>query len=406
MQNRAIPFRPRLEGSFRGRFYEKAALITTNTTSAQIEELIVNEVHWVEKECFVNLAQRKKYRAVWLLLRDLIRAAWKAEFHQGVLEMHLPSLDADMHIANNQSEAKNTLRSWMQDSRIERLLTYKDFINQMEHPAGNKKPINFLIADGEELAARMERVCNHEDTINNAIRPYLQLVEESDRDQITGLKLSDIWRYFRLTWSTPAETTPGRTMQYLIRDAAHENHAVIGIASLENCAVQITCRDNFIGWNPSAFKEMLLCCQDLNSVTRAFEKLLEYLEDGISGIDYADLCAQSKVECPDDLIFSQLNPIILAIGSLTLFPDTLLYKAAQAGEFDETTELEKLIELKTFLEHVNTNACVWSHYSTSMGGIQGPFPENKERWLKEIQYEIDNFDEDKYRLHRNSVRTV
>jgi S-DNA-T family DNA segregation ATPase FtsK/SpoIIIE len=38
----------------------------------------------------------------------------------------------------------------------------------------------------------------------------------------------DIWRYFRLTWSTPSESTPGRTIKYLIRDAAHPNHAVMG----------------------------------------------------------------------------------------------------------------------------------------------------------------------------------
>ena len=118
--------------------------------------------------------------------------------------------------------------------------------------------ISELIADGPELANRIEQAHAGRISIKQAVQPYLQLVTENERDQFTGLKISEIWRYFRLTWSTPSETTPGRTMQYLIRDAAHPMHAVMGIASLENCAVQITCRDDYIGWNQHAFIENIL----------------------------------------------------------------------------------------------------------------------------------------------------
>lgn len=128
----------------------------------------------------------------------------------------------------------------------------------MENPGVNKQSISALIADGAELANRMEQAHSGEMAVEDAIRPYLQLVRENERDEYTGLKISEIWRYCRLTWSTPAETTPGRTMQYLIRDAAHPMHAIIGIASLENCAVQITCRDDYIGWNQKAFVDKII----------------------------------------------------------------------------------------------------------------------------------------------------
>jgi hypothetical protein len=39
-------------------------------------------------------------------------------------------------------------------------------------------------------------------------------------------------------------------------------------------------------------------------------------------------------------------------GGLTIFPETDLYKKAQIGKIDDSTELERIIELKTFLEHL------------------------------------------------------
>ena len=91
--NKAIPFRPKLEGEFRTRFYTAVQSINEGTRTVELERLAAQEVAWAEHECYVNLAQRKKYRAVWMLLRDLIRASWKACYRDGVLEMRLPSLD-------------------------------------------------------------------------------------------------------------------------------------------------------------------------------------------------------------------------------------------------------------------------------------------------------------------------
>lgn len=299
MINREIPFRPRLEGEFRVRFYNAASEITEKTSTLAIVRIAEREIEWVENDCQYNIEQRKKYRAVWFLFRDLIRASWKACYRDGVLYMSLPTLNgADIHDTTS-PEVKALLRSWMSESRHERLVGYTDFINRMENPGANKQSIATLIADGEELAARMERAHAGQIEVEDAIQPYLQLVRENDRDEFTGLKTSEIWRYCRLTWSTPAETTPGRTMQYLIRDAAHPMHAVMGIASLENCAVQITCRDNHIGWNQKAFIDRVITV-DNDRAKEEFKQLLVYLEEGISGIDYSELCTKMVVENPTD----------------------------------------------------------------------------------------------------------
>ena len=299
MINREIPFRPRLEGDFRVRFYDAASSITEHTPLSKIEHIIEAEINWVTNECTFNLEQRKKYRAVWYLFRDLIHANWKAFYRDGVLYMSLPSLNGASLQDGSAPEVKQLLRSWMSESRHERLLTFTEFIKHMETVNSNGHSIGDLIADGEELANRIEQAKEGKIALNEAVKPYLQLVSENEKDEFTGLKIAEIWRYFRLTWATPSETTPGRTMQYLIRDAAHPMHAVMGISSLENCAVQITCRDDFIGWNQKAFIDNILNLSASDARVE-FEKLLQYIEDGIAGIDYTELCSRQTVENPND----------------------------------------------------------------------------------------------------------
>ena len=85
MLDREIPFRPRLEGDFRIRFYNAVSNITQSTPLTEIEGIAETEINWVTNKCTVNLDQRKKYRAVWYLFRDLIHASWTAFYRDGVL---------------------------------------------------------------------------------------------------------------------------------------------------------------------------------------------------------------------------------------------------------------------------------------------------------------------------------
>lgn len=103
--------------------------------------------------------------------------------------------------------------------------------------------------------------------------------------------------------------------------------------------------------------------------------------------------------------YNQLNPTFVGSGGLTLFPDTDLYQAAQIGEFHDLTELERLIELKTFLEHLTINTYILSHH-TSTVYVQGKFPENKQEMLDKLQYAIDNFDEVRHKQHRNNTHSL
>jgi Domain of unknown function (DUF4338) len=132
------------------------------------------------------------------------------------------------------------------------------FVAEMERPrefAGRFVSIFSLMRDGQELRSALEAVATVEDAsaLRTVIDPYVQVVTNTDRCRHTGLRLGDIWRYFRHTWSNQYTSTPGRTMLLLVRDRAAPFHPVIGIAALGSPIVQIKERDDWIGWQSSDF---------------------------------------------------------------------------------------------------------------------------------------------------------
>lgn len=120
-----------------------------------------------------------------------------------------------------------------------------------------------VMRDGEELSKQLkDSIEKFDDTVrpevlNELIKPYLQFVEAGEKCAMTGLYLSDIWRYFRHTWINEYKSLPGRSIAILIRDAASPNHCIIGIAALGSSVAQQTCRDKWIGWEGETFVERI-----------------------------------------------------------------------------------------------------------------------------------------------------
>lgn len=120
-----------------------------------------------------------------------------------------------------------------------------------------------LIRDGRELAAAIKAVETGRDDAQTAanlrkvVDPYIQFVQEDAVCEFTGLRLMDIWRYFRHTWANEYATVPGRTMMLLVRDGAVRHHPVAGIAALASPVVQLRNRDRWIGWMSEEFLEYL-----------------------------------------------------------------------------------------------------------------------------------------------------
>lgn len=193
-----------------------------------------------------------------LVLRDLAVQGWKLELLDGDKISVSPTITLDDSTAE-----KNRVRAQELIKRNEQLATssVRTFVARMEQPrehSGELVSIFSLMRDGDELATSIRALgtsTTGPEQLRSVIDPYVTVVNSSDRCPHTGLRLLDIWRYFRHTWSNQYQSTPGRAMQILVRDRSVPFHPVIGIASLGSPVIQIADRDTWIGWQPEMVLE-------------------------------------------------------------------------------------------------------------------------------------------------------
>jgi len=113
--------------------------------------------------------------------------------------------------------------------------------------------------DGRELATALRQAKALPQTekiqaLRGIVDPYLQFVDDSSCE-FTGLRLQDVWRYFRHTWVTQYKTTPGRNIAFLVCVRAWEFHPIVGVGAISSSIMQIRERDAWIGWHPETFLE-------------------------------------------------------------------------------------------------------------------------------------------------------
>jgi hypothetical protein len=168
------------------------------------------------------------------------------------------------------------------------------FLESMERQRlheGRYVSIFSLMRDGRELAEGLREARAHlnngwTDALTKLVDPYLQFVpSENAACALTGLRLMDVWRYFRHTWTNQYTSVPGRTMVFLVRDGAGDNHPVMGIGALSSPIMQIRERDTWIGWHPETFLDRVR-----TAPTRELAKwLVDTLDAAIDEIYVADL---------------------------------------------------------------------------------------------------------------------
>ncbi|MCD7919354.1 MAG: DUF4338 domain-containing protein [Clostridiales bacterium] len=187
--------------------------------------------------------EQLKYKAALSVLIDLSQQGWIFNIEEDhlVLKMETDNIDDKKMLRYRLSTERNA--QFKTDS-------VSNFIHRMEKDKKYQNEtvsIKSLIGDPKFLLQKIknnERVCE----------PYIQLVS-NDRDEYTGYKLSDIWRYFRYTWSIPYRTMPGRNLYYIVRDRLQPHHPVMGIFALGNSVLNLTVRDDDIGWTVEAIKQ-------------------------------------------------------------------------------------------------------------------------------------------------------
>lgn len=178
---------------------------------------------------------------------DLFDQGWTVDMDKFGALFAPPVVGSDRELEKARIRRQEHLR---RDEQL-RKPSVRRFVENMERARlHNGRPVSVfdLMRDGRELAKALEGAQD----MAGVIEPYVQIVDDGICDR-TGLRLQDIWRYFRHTWSNSYSTIPGRSMSILVRDAATEFHTVVGIAAISSPVVQIAERDKWMGWETDQF---------------------------------------------------------------------------------------------------------------------------------------------------------
>lgn len=213
--------------------------------------------------------ERIKYLAVLEAVLDLLEIGYHIEKNPSEIDgfptVQLYPPDAERYEDDPEAYKDREREILQKERRAQFNDSVRQFIRGMEAPDrynGTNVDITDLIADGEALyedLAVLQPLDREEITarLDHEIQPYVQVAEKGVTDRQTGMDLHDIWRYFRYTWLTPYNSVPGRNINFLIRDGARKHAPVMGIASLASSMMNLSERDQHLGWRFDAVEEAL-----------------------------------------------------------------------------------------------------------------------------------------------------
>ncbi len=97
-------------------------------------------------------------------------------------------------------------------------------------------------------------------------------------------------------------------------------------------------------------------------------------------------------------ILTEMDPDYAGALTLTLIPETPLYKEWERGEFELITPFDSLGELKTIVENSSFSRCFFSSmHASNYYAIRGSMPEDKEKVLRQLNALLSKRDPDMLR---------
>ena len=261
---------------------------------------------WAEETWALEL------RATAMVLSDLIDQGWTVLPLGNSIHLTPPG----MRTENESFDAsKERLRRSLQVGRDRQRAepSVQKFLSRYSRPALNNRMqscVPDLIDDGAELAALLEPVLQMpkkkaDRALAKIIAPVVESCDPESRCDVTGIRLLDIWRYFRHTWSLEYRSIPGRQLPLLIRNAARPGRPVIGIALLASPILRTKARDEWIGWTPEAFLSRIESGKW--QPKRALRALLARIDESIAEIRSDDLATPDELEMPAETLVFRLE---------------------------------------------------------------------------------------------------
>jgi hypothetical protein len=238
------------------------------------------------------------------LLADLLEQGWSLRCDGKKVYVRASSFKPNP--GETIDHVKQRIRKGLQSASNRQLASssVSEFIASMERVRifhGRDVSVSSLVDSGQELAKKIDAIRKNplgrqEAALMALVKPSIQECTSDGRCETTGLKLQDIWRYFRHTWSLEYNPLPGRTQRFLIRNIARPNHPVIGIAMLASPTANLGSRDEWIGWQIEKVEEGLINgTLEASCVARA---LVDAIKQSVSDIRHDDLVTPSEIMKP------------------------------------------------------------------------------------------------------------
>ena len=262
---REVDFSPDLSEKYKRRFDALTDELIEFQESLDREVAIKDEIRSVESEIDDEITgDQIRYLAVLEVLLDLIEINYDIRKNS---ELHVVRPDPDRY-KDDPEEFKKQERAILQKERQAQFQeeSVREFIRKMERDTRRNtnggRSVLELITGGERLYQDLSPLQDQSqeeiaEDLEDIVQPYLQKVEKRKKCEHTELDLMDIWRYFRYTWLTPYNTVPGRNINFLIRNAAKPKDPVMGIATLASPMMNLSVRDDYIGWTINAVENKL-----------------------------------------------------------------------------------------------------------------------------------------------------
>lgn len=265
----------------------------------------------------IDREDRSTFEASLRVLTDLALQGWSLSVGKEEMRLGPPAVsDGDAlaekarirrqeHLKRNEQLESPAVRKFVTDMERRRIFGAR-FVS-----------IYSLFRDGRELADQLRRAREAPAPerlarLSTVIDPHLVFFDEEDRCPHTGLRLMDIWRYFRHTWANQYTSVPGRTMLFLVRDRAAEDHPILGIGAVGSPIMQIRERDTWIGWHPETLLGELARAPSgriglwlSRVVTAALEEI--YVQDFLEESEDGRLLTPAQLRAPTEGVIGNLR---------------------------------------------------------------------------------------------------
>lgn len=105
-------------------------------------------------------------------------------------------------------------------------------------------------------------------------------------------------------------------------------------------------------------------------------------------------------------LFSRLNPYFISVDSLTLFPDTELYRLEQEGRFISAGEKERLRELQVFIRNLQIRTHLFANSVSNFYPTAADLPKEKDFVVSELQRVMDTVSEEEMGEYRRNLKSL